>query len=97
MPNNTKARSQEIYTAACSVLEQAGGGVKVDQLEQIERWPVLRQMAQTVTTQTGCTPEAARRNVAKAMRRARYGMMQERWGGSRPGAGYPKGRPRKAD
>jgi hypothetical protein len=91
MPN-TKARHEEIYTAACSALEQAGGVVKIDQLPELERYPILRQMADTVVAETGCTPEAARRNVAKAMRRARCGVMQERWGGTRPGAGRPIGR-----
>lgn len=94
---NTKARSLEIYTAAASALEAVGGVVKVDQTPEPERYPVLRQMADAVVSQTGCTPEAARRNVAKALRRARYGVMQERWGGKRPGAGWPKGRPRKAE
>lgn len=90
MAANTKARSLEIYTAACSALEQVGGIVKVDQTPELKRYSVLRQMADVVVLQTGCTLEAARRNVAKAMRRARYGVMQARWGGSRPNAGRPK-------
>ena len=91
--SNTKSRHEEIYTAACSALEQVGGVVKVDQTPESERYTVLRQMADAVVSQTGCTPEAARRNVAKAMRSSRYGVMQERWGGSRPGP-HP-GRPPK--
>jgi len=90
---NTKARSQEIYAAAASALEAVGGVVKVDQAPEMERYLVLRQMADIVVSQTGCTLESARRNVAKAMRKARYGVMQERWGGTRPGAGRPKNEP----
>lgn len=94
MPHNTKARSLEIFTAAASTLEAVGGVVKVDETPELERYSTLRQMADAVVLQTGCTLEAARRNVAKAMRRARYGVMQERWGGTRPGAGRPKSEPK---
>lgn len=90
MAANTKARSQQIFTAAASTLEAVGGVVKVDQTPELERWALLRQMGETVAAETGCTIESARRNVAKAMRRARYGVMQDRWGGTRPGAGRPK-------
>lgn len=87
MPNNTKARSLEIYTAACSALEAVGGVVKIDQTDQLERYPILRKMADIVVEKTGCTLEAARRNIAKAMRKARWAEMVNRWGGHRPGAG----------
>lgn len=91
MAANTKSRHEEIYTAAASTLEAVGGVLKVDQTPGPERYLMLRRMADTVISQTGCSKEAARKNVAKAMHRAR----KERWGGTRPGAGYPKGKPRK--
>ena len=91
MPNNTKARHEEIYTAACSALEQVGGVVAVDQLDQLERLPILRSLYKTVVSETNCHIDTAKKNVAKALRRARYGEMVKRgWGGNRPGAGRPK-------
>jgi hypothetical protein len=89
---NSKARSQQIFIAAASKVEAVGGVVKVDQTPESDRRILLRRMTETVVADTGCTMESARRNVAKAMRRARYGVMQERWGGTRPGAGRPKTR-----
>jgi hypothetical protein len=97
MPNNNKARHEEIYTAACSALEQVGGVTAVDQLDQLERLPVLRSLYKTVVSETNCHIDTAKKNVAKALRRARYGVMQSHWGGTRPGAGYPKGQPRKKE
>lgn len=88
--SNTKARHEEIYTAAVSALETAGGVVAVDQLDQLERLPVLRKLYKQVADSTNCHIDTAKKNVAKAMRRARYGEMQKRWGGERPGAGRPK-------
>jgi hypothetical protein len=90
MPNNNKARHEEIYTAACSALEQVGGVVKFDQLDQLERLPVLRSLYKTVVNETNCHIDTAKKNVAKALRKARYGEMVKRWGGPRPGAGRPK-------
>lgn len=90
MPNNTKVRHEEIYTAAASALEAVGGVVKIDQLDQLERLPILRSLYKIVTDSTNCHIDTAKKNVAKAMRRARYAEMQTHWGGSRPGAGRPK-------
>lgn len=97
MPANTKARHQEIYTAAVSALETVGGVIAIDQLEQLERLAILRKLYKTVVDSTNCHIDTAKKNVAKAMRRARYGEMQKHWGGERPGAGYPKGKPRKKE
>lgn len=94
MPNNNKARHEEIYTAAVSALETAGGVVAVDQLQDIERLVIIRKLYKTVADSTNCHIDTAKKNVAKAMRRARYGEMKKRWGGERPGAGRPaKGSP----
>lgn len=90
MPNNTKSRHEEIYTAACSALERAGGVIKVDQLPPDERLATLRNLYKTLADSTNCHIDTAKKNVAKAMRRARYAEMQAHWGGSRPGAGRPK-------
>ena len=87
---NTKARHTEIYTAAAAALAAAGGVEKIDNLDQAERPAVLRQLYHQVVEATSCHYDTAKRNVVKAMHRARYGIMQERWGGTREGAGRPK-------
>lgn len=92
MAANTKARSEQIFNTAVSVLEAAGGCVKIDQLSLEDRWPVLNEMYESVMAQTGCVRETAKRNIAKALRRARYGEIVKR-GGARPGP-HP-GRPAK--
>ena len=89
MPN-TKTRHEEIYTVAVSALETVGGVVAVDQLDQRERLYALRKLYVQVAWETMCHMDTAKKNVAKALRRARYGEMQKRWGGERPGAGRPK-------
>jgi len=86
---NTKARHKEIYTVAAAELEKIGGVETVDGLENLERLRILRQMYRTVADITNCHYDTAKRNVAKAMRRARYGVMKARWGGKRAGAGRP--------
>ena len=93
MSNNSKARSELIFNTAASVLEAAGGCVWFDSatLDQDERWRGLQKMYTAVVEQTGCVRETAKRNVAKALRRARYGEIVKR-GGVRPGPhpGRPK-------
>lgn len=93
MPNNTKARSEQIFNTAASVLDAAGGCVWFDNLMTTpdERWQELQRMYAAVVEQAGCHRETAKRNIAKALRRARYGEMVKR-GGVRPGPhpGRPK-------
>lgn len=90
MTNNTKKRHIEIYAAAENALRKAGGVERIDALDQSERRPIMRQMARRVEEQTNCIIDTARRNVAKAMRRARWGIMQQdNWGGAGRGAGRP--------
>lgn len=88
---NTKQRHEEIFAAAQAQLQQAGGVEAIDNLDNPERLAALRQMYKAVEAETSCHYETAKSNVAKALRRARYGVMQKRWGGKRPGAGRPKG------
>jgi hypothetical protein len=90
--DNTKARHAEIYAAAVAVLATAGGVEAIDSLDQVERLPRLRSLYRQVVEATGCHPDTAKRNVAKAMRRARYQIVRERddWGGAREGAGRPR-------
>lgn len=78
---NTKARHEEILNAATEVLKSAGGVETIEALPKRERIPKLREMAMFVAKKTNCTADPARRNVAKAMHRARFGLMQDRWGG----------------
>lgn len=78
---NTKFRHQEIYATAVKILEMSGGVEAIDSLEQSDRVIVLRRMASGVADMTNCHIDTAKRNVAKTLRRARYGIMQDRWGG----------------
>lgn len=84
MSSNTKVRSEFIFNTAASVLEAAGRCTAIDELSLEERWPILDEMYKSVMSQTGCVRETAKRNIAKALRRSRYGEMQKR-GGARPG------------
>lgn len=95
MANNTKERSELIFNTAASALEAAGGCIWFDQLPLDERYPILNKMYEAVSTATGCHRETAKRNVAKALRRARYGEIVKR-GGARPGPhpGRPKNQER---
>jgi len=91
---NTKKRHLEIYNSAVRVMEIFGGIETIDALSQEERIPQLRKMARMVKELSDCHNDSAKRNIAKAMRRARYGIMKDKkkdkdWGGKRPGAGRP--------
>jgi hypothetical protein len=103
---NTRARHIEILDAAARVVEEAGGAEQIDALDQEKRRPALLGMAKAVKEQTQCHISTAKRNIAKALRRARYKIVKERaveelldlieeaeaeWGGQRPGAGPPEG------
>lgn len=87
---NTKSRHEQIYAAAQAELAKAGGVEAVDELQNPERLETLRRMYKAVEQATNCHYDTAKRNVAKALRRGRYGVMQARWGGERPGSGRPK-------
>lgn len=93
MARNTKARHEEIYNAAATVLEEAGGVTRVDQMEQLERLATLRILYKQVAGKADCHIDTAKKNIAKAMRRARYKEMEAHWGGAREGAGRPKSEP----
>lgn len=91
MPN-TKERHEEIYSASVLVLDQDGGVTAIDNLPQSKRVSALREMAKEIVSLTDCHISSARRNLAKAMRRARYGITCARelgWGGKRSGTGRP--------
>jgi hypothetical protein len=90
MAINTKKRHHEIYSAAVDVINAAGGVEVIDNLPQHDRLSLLRQLAQQVREETVCHADTAKRNLAKAMRRARYDVMVKQWGGKRPGSGRPK-------
>lgn len=92
---NTKARHEEIYNAAVEILDEWGGVEVFDALPQLERVPNLREMAKEVVKMTSCHLDSAKRNIAKALRRARYGVIEAKWGGPRPGAGRPASKPKK--
>jgi hypothetical protein len=87
--NNTKLRHQQILAAAATAIQTAGGVKAIDGLPQTERLAALRDLYRQVVSATGCHPDTAKRNVAKALRRTRYGAMRARWGGQRLGAGRP--------
>jgi len=79
MPNNTKARHQQLQAYAMEHLRLDENGREL--LNQAE---VMRGLIERF----GCTKTTARINVAKAARRKR-GELVKAWGGSRPGAGRP--------
>jgi hypothetical protein len=84
---NTKERHEKIYNAAVKAVEREGGVEAIDSLAQNERLITLQNMYISVVLETSCVKATARRNVAKAIRRARYGVMKQRetdnWGGPR--------------
>jgi hypothetical protein len=84
---NTKKRHLEILAVAIVALEDAGGVEVVDALPQEKRLPSLKIMSHYVQSETNCAMQIAKNAVAKAMRRARFKIMQERdpdnWGGAR--------------
>lgn len=82
MTNNTKARHLVILAIAANEVEKAGGVEAIDALSWKDRRATLGKMITAVITSTGCVRETARRNVAKAMRRAQKD--PDRWGGNRP-------------
>lgn len=97
MPNNTKARSQEIYAAAAAAVQAAGGPGKIDRMPPDEKITTLHKLYDDVAETANCHRDTAKRNVAKALRKGRYAEMVSNWGGPREGAGWPKGRPRKTE
>jgi hypothetical protein len=102
---NTKERHLEILGVSERVVEEAGGPLEIDDLDQVSHRAAFLELAKCVASETGCHISAAKRNVATALRRARYRIMKERakveglfdlieeaeWGGKRPGAGPPRG------
>src|SRR3989304_2889936 len=92
MSNNTKARSEFIFNTAASFLEGAGWCVWFDALPAgPERYQALESIYAAVIQATGCVRDTAKRNVAKALRRARYGEMIKRGGRREPPGGAPPG------
>ena len=86
MSNNTKARSQEILTAAHAILSEQN----IDITEGVE----IRPLAKILAPRVNCHYDTAKQAIGKAIRQKR-GQLVAEWGGAREGAGYPKGVPRK--
>lgn len=86
---NTKARSLEIYAAAVDLVGP------IDASEAVE----IRPLAHKLAKQVNCHYDTAKRHIVKAIRRKRGELVKlhQDWGGSRKGAGYPKGEPRKTE
>lgn len=85
---NTKARHLEILQSATEAIRIGGGVAEIDKLEPEKRENHLRTMARVVVRETNCHPDTAKRNVAKAMRKGRWALMQKKappdnWGGDR--------------
>lgn len=88
--NNTKTRSLEIYAAAVAALTESGADIT----DAVDVLPI----AKVVEARTGCHVYTAKRHVAKAVRRARFELLDmstqiviDNWGGSRPNSGPPNG------
>jgi hypothetical protein len=103
---NTRARHIEILNAAARAVEEAGGVLEIGALDQEAHRAAFLELAKCVASETGCHITTAKKNVAQALRQARYKIVKERaaegliglieeaeaeWGGQRPGAGPPKG------
>jgi hypothetical protein len=85
---NTKKRHQEILNAAERVLQDFGGIEVIDGMPQEERKLTLRLMVVNVGGAANCHLDTARRNVVKALRRARHPLNDlGRWGGARENTG----------
>lgn len=82
MPNNTKARSEELQTLAAEILAASG----VDVTERVE----IRPLAKLMSDKAGCHYTTAKQHIARAVRRARGKLVEPGWGGYRVGAGRPK-------
>ena len=81
--NNTRARSEEIQSAARALLAERA----VDITQQVD----VRTLAKELAAQANCHYDTARRHIATAVRRARGGQLPNgTWGGKRDGAGRPK-------
>lgn len=88
--SNSKERSELIFNAAVSAVQAAGGHEVIDQLPAGQpRHQAYEVLYQQVMTATGCVRETAKRNVAKALRRARYGEIIRRGGLREPAGGRP--------
>jgi hypothetical protein len=88
--NNTKARSELIFNTAVSALEAAGGCEVIDRLPIGQaRTLAYEALYRQVIEATSCHRETAKRNVAKALRRARYGEIIKRGGLREPAGGRP--------
>lgn len=89
MTNNTKKRHQQILAVAHEAIKAAGGVEVIDEMDNDERKAKLRELKISVASETGCTIDTARRNVAKAMRQDRDGVEPDRRGGWRGGGRPP--------
>ena len=85
MPNNTKARSNELNALAAEIAARE----KVDVTEVMDSRPYIRELME----RGNCHRETARAVWARYCRRARYSLVVS-WGGVRPGAGR---KPAKAE
>jgi hypothetical protein len=81
---NTKARHQEILTAAAEAIDRFGGVEAIDALLPDQRKLKLRLLKVEISSKTHCTADTARRNIAKALQRARHPLNDiDQWGGER--------------
>jgi hypothetical protein len=80
---NNRARHEQIVTAARAAFGRLGLSPKNVTPDEYE---TIRQITESVVLETGCTREAARRNIHRILR-ARGNYKQAAWGGKRHGAG----------
>lgn len=79
--SNTKARSEELQTAARALLKARG----VDVTQEVRILPLAKELK----AQTDCDISTAKKHVTMAVLHARGLLSESRWGGVRPGAGRP--------
>lgn len=82
---NTRAYSAALAQAASDLLAASGEDVT----QPVKVLPLAKRMAQ----ETGCHISTAKQHIARAARLARHESTEPAaWGGTRPGAGGPKGK-----
>lgn len=79
----TKQYSENLQSAAMELVKNSG----VDITDQVE----FRPLAKNLMVATGCSYNIAKQHVVKAVRCLRGELTARGWGGSREGAGRPKG------
>lgn len=86
MTGRNKQFTITIADAARRIVQESGA--------DITKQVTILPLAKLLMTDVGCGIDAAKRHIAKAVRRLRGEWVEAQHGGIRPGSGWPKGVPR---